>query len=188
MSAPTHLLGLSGSLRRGAYSTAILTTLREALAPEIFIVPFDLGALPLYNADLTGNALEPVRALKDAISASEGLVIVTPEYNYGMSGVLKNALDWASRPAYQSVLKDKPVAVISSSQGAIGGARAQAQVRQTLFAVLARTLPWPEVAIGNVAEKVREGRLVDETSLRFAVDNVRALVREIAGARRAAPP
>jgi chromate reductase len=162
MIASTNLLGLSGSLRRGAYSTAILMTLRQELAPAISIVPFEIGALPLYNADLTGEALEPVRALKNAISASEGVVIVTPEYNYGMPGVLKNALDWASRPAYQSVLKDKPVAVISSSQSSVGGVRAQAQLRQTLFAVLARTLPWPEVAI----------------------DVVRALVREIAGSRK----
>jgi chromate reductase len=181
LSTSTSLLGLSGSLRRGAYSTAVLLTLREQLAPAISIVPFDIGTLPLYNADLAGDALEPVRALKGAISASQGLVIVTPEYNYGVPGVLKNALDWASRPAYQSVLKDKPVAVISSSQSSTGGVRAQGQVRQTLFAVLARTLPWPEVAIGNVADKVRDGRLVDETSLRFALDIVRALVREIGG-------
>src|SRR5215211_539881 len=100
MNSSIHLLGLWGSLRRAAYSKAILMTLREELAPEIFIEPFDVGSLPLYNADLEGDVLEPVRALKAAISASQGVLIVTPEYNYGVPGVLKNALDWASRPAY----------------------------------------------------------------------------------------
>jgi chromate reductase, NAD(P)H dehydrogenase (quinone) len=179
-----HLLGIWGSIRRAAHSKAILMTLREKLAPDISIDPFELGSLPLYNADLDANAVEPVRALKNAIAASEGLVIVTPEYNYGIPGVLKNALDWASRPGYQSVLKGKHVAVISSSTSITGGVRAQAQLKQTLYAVLARTLPWPEVVIGNVADKVRDGRLVDETSLRFATDVVRALVREITASRK----
>jgi chromate reductase len=160
-------------------------TLREELAPEVSIEPFELGSLPLYNADLDAGALEPVRALKSAISASEGMIIVTPEYNYGIPGVLKNALDWASRPGYQSVLKGKHVAVISSSPSLTGGVRAQAQLKQTLYAALARTLPWPEVVIGNVADKVRDGRLVDEVSLRFALDIVRALAREIRGEARA---
>jgi chromate reductase, NAD(P)H dehydrogenase (quinone) len=176
-----NLLGLWGSLRRAANSKAILMTLREELAPDISIEPFELGNLPLYNADLEGDALEPVQALKKAISRSEGVLIVTPEYNYGVPGVLKNALDWASRPAYRSVLKDKHVAVISSSPSSTGGARAQGQLKQTLSAVLARTLPWPEVVIGNVADKVREGRLVDEASLRSALDIVRGLAREIRG-------
>ena len=160
-------------------------TLRQELAPEVSIEPFELGNLPLYNADLDANALEPVRALKNAISANEGMIIVTPEYNYGIPGVLKNALDWASRPGYQSVLKGKHVAVISSSPSLTGGVRAQAQLKQTLYAALARTLPWPEVVIGNVADKVRDGRLVDEVSLRFALDIVRALAREIRGEARA---
>ena len=160
-------------------------TLREELAPEVSIEPFELVGLPLYNADLDASALEPVRALKSAISASEGMIIVTPEYNYGIPGVLKNALDWASRPGYQSVLKGKHVAVISSSPSLTGGVRAQAQLKQTLYAALARTLPWPEVVIGNVADKVRDGRLVDEVSLRFALDIVRALAREIRGEARA---
>ena len=160
-------------------------TLREELAPEVSIEPFELGSVPLYNADLDAGALETVRALKSAISASEGMIIVTPEYNYGIPGVLKNALDWASRPGYQSVLKGKHVAVISSSPSLTGGVRAQAQLKQTLYAALARTLPWPEVVIGNVADKVRDGRLVDEVSLRFALDIVRALAREIRGEARA---
>jgi chromate reductase, NAD(P)H dehydrogenase (quinone) len=186
MNLPIKLLGIWGSLRQGAYSKAIVMTLRDELAQEITITPFEIGSIPLYNADLEGDALEPVRALKSAISNSHGLLIVTPEYNYGVPGVLKNALDWASRPAYQSVLKDKPVAVISSSISSTGGARAQAQLKQTLTAVLARTLRWPEVVIGDVGNKVRDGRLVDEASLRLALNIVRALAREIKGASASA--
>jgi len=181
---PVRLLGLSGSLRREANCTAVLQTLQERLAPKIALAIFDLRPVPPYDQDQDGeHAPEAVRALKAAIAESDGVVLISPEYNYGMSGVLKNALDWASRPAYTSVLKHKPVAIMTASPSFVGGARAQVQLRQTLAATLSRVAVRPEVVISNAGEKVRDGRLVDEASLRFVMNLMDALLLEIEAAR-----
>jgi chromate reductase len=177
--APPRLLSISGSLRRGSYSTAVLRTLLDTLGTEAASSTFDIGTLPLYNADLDGeNPPNPVRVLKTAIASAEALLFVTPEYNYGLPGVLKNAIDWASRPAYQSVLKDKPAAIISTSGGG-GGARAQQQLKTTLLATLTRVLPWPEVLVTNAGGKVKDGKFIDEAGLALSLDLVRALLREV---------
>src|ERR1700747_932035 len=100
-----QLLGLSGSLRRASNSTAVLRGLQDALAPRVALKIFPLHATPLYNEDDDGeHAPESVRALRSAIKTSDGMIMISPEYNHGMSGVLKNALDWASRPYGQSAL------------------------------------------------------------------------------------
>jgi chromate reductase, NAD(P)H dehydrogenase (quinone) len=109
-----------------------------------------------------------VRQLRAAIAESDGVVIVTPEYNHGIPGVLKNALDWASRPYGKSVLAGKPVLVISVSAAFTGGARAQAQVNETLLSIPACVLGGPQVVIGGVGEKIRDDVLVDRASLDFA--------------------
>jgi len=94
-----HLLGLSGSLRRSSYSTAVLRGLRDSLAPRATLEIFPLHGLPLYNEDDDAeHAPESVRTLRSTIEASDGVIMISPEYNHGMSGVLKNALDWASGP------------------------------------------------------------------------------------------
>jgi chromate reductase len=181
---PVRILGLSGSLRREANCTAVLRTLHERLAPKIDLTIFDLRTIPPYDQDEDGeHAPHAVRALKAAIAESDGVVLISPEYNYGMSGVLKNALDWASRPAYNSVLKHKPVAIMTASPSFVGGARAQVQLRQTLAGTLSRVAVGPEVVISNAGEKVRDGQLVDETSLRFVVSLMDALLLEIEAAR-----
>lgn len=175
-----HILAIPGSLRRGSYARAVLNALQEAARERARIDIFTLEAIPLYNADLDGeHKPEPVVALKDAIRNCDGLVLSSPEYNYGTSGVLKNALDWASRPGYESVLKGKPVLVVTSSPGALGGVRAQAQVRQTLAGTLSRVVAVPDIAVAHVDTKVRDGRLVDETSLKFLLDGFDALLAEI---------
>lgn len=175
-----RLVGLSGSLRRASHSTAILNTLRHRYAGRVELHVFDLRNIPLYDQDLDGDVKpEPVQALRDAISASHGVVVVSPEYNYGISGVLKNAVDWASRPAYKSPLKDKPVVFMTSSPGSVGGARAQAHLLELFSATLSRIVIVPHVAIAGVHAKIADGRLVDETSLGFAVGAVEALLDEI---------
>jgi chromate reductase len=164
-----RLLGLTGSLRRGSYSTAILHGLAAALGAE---AELDIREplLPLYNQDEDGAAApETVRAFREAIAASDGIVISTPEYNHGVPGLLKNALDWASRPHGQSVLIGKPTLIISSSLAFTGGVRAQSQLNETLHAVQAVIVPGPQIVIGNVADKVSDGRLVDQPSLAFAL-------------------
>ncbi len=181
---PLELLGLSGSLRQGSYCTALLRTLADELPATSRLVIHGLADLPLYNQDHDGEgAPASVKTLKAAIAAADGLVVVSPEYNYGISGVLKNALDWASRPAYQSVLKGKPVLIMTSSPGIGGGIRAQAQVRQTLAGTLARIVPFPEIAVSNAAERFKDGRLVDPATLRIALDGMAALEAEIMALR-----
>lgn len=176
---PPRILAIVGSLRRDSYSGAILRGLQGGIGERATIESFPLASIPMYNADLDGDHKpEPVVALKNAIGASDGLLLVSPEYNYGVPGVLKNALDWASRPGYQSVLKGKPVLVITSSPGTSGGSRAQGQLRQTLAGTLSRLVPVPEVLVAMVHTKVQEGRLTDAASLKFITDAFDALLAE----------
>lgn len=174
-----QLAGISGSLRRESYSTAVLLTLKEALAGRatVNILSPDL---PLYNGDLDGEQRsDAIKNFQGSIASSDGLLIVSPEYNYGIPGVLKNALDWASRPANQAALKGKDALIITSSPGMLGGVRAQAQIRQTLSATMTRVLVWPDVTIPRVKDKIVNGRLVDEGTLKIAGEALDALLREI---------
>ncbi|HEY2132858.1 MAG TPA: NADPH-dependent FMN reductase [Acetobacteraceae bacterium] len=175
-----RLLGISGSIRRESTNSIILRTLAEMLGGKSALTLFPLDDVPMYNSDLEGDQLPAsVRALKDAIAASDGLILATPEYNHGMSGVLKNALDWASRPAFASPLKHKPALLMTSSPGYVGGARAHAQMQETLTSTLARVIVRPQVVIAGVMQKITDGKLTDEATLRFCLDAIDDLLREI---------
>src|SRR5258708_6674824 len=179
-----HLLGLSGSLRRSSYSTAVLCGLRDSLAPRATLQIFSLHGLPLYNEDDdAGHAPESVRTLRSAIEASDGVIMISPEYNHGMSGVLKNALDWASRPHGLSVLRKKPVLTMTASPAFTGGVRAQQQMNETLAAIQAWPALRPQIVIGGVHEQARDGRLGDEAALSFALAGVDDLFEAIRTAR-----
>ena len=182
--ARVKLLGLSGSLRRNSYCRSVLYTLQRALAPNISLAIRDL-ALPLYNEDEDGaSASDIVRSFRSSIAASDGVVIVTPEYNHGIPGVLKNALDWASRPLNRSALVEKPVVVISVSPAFTGGVRAQANVHDTLLAMGARIVGGPQIVIGSVSEKVVRGEFADRASLSFALGRINRMVKDISRSRR----
>jgi chromate reductase len=174
------LLGFAGSLRKDAFSKAVLMAVKQASTGKAHFDVYDLSSIPLYNQDVedAGHPDEVTR-FKTQIADSDGLVICTPEYNYGISGVLKNALDWASRPGYKSVLKDKPVLMVSSSPSFTGGVRAIEQLRQTLSATLSRIINVPEIVIGEVGHKITDGLLSDETSLRYIGGGLDALVKDI---------
>lgn len=169
------ILCLGGSLRAASSSSAVVETIREKLAAEAAFERFDIGSLPHYNADLDPLPAT-VESLKSAIESADGVIIVTPEYNYSVPGVLKNSIDWASRPGYNSVFKDKPVLIVSTSGGALGGVRAQAHLKNILGAVLAKTFVWQEIAITNANSKVKEGRLADQPTEDFLFEAVRAFV------------
>jgi chromate reductase len=181
-SAPNfRLLGISGSIRRESTNTIILRTLAEKLGAKASLTLFPLDDVPLYNSDLEGDHLPAsVRALKDAIAAADGLILATPEYNHGMSGVLKNALDWASRPAFASPLKHKPALLMTNSAGYVGGARAHTQMHETLSSALARVVIRPQVVIAGVMQKITNGKLTDEATIRFCLDAIDDLLGEIA--------
>src|SRR6266404_4879258 len=179
-----RLLGLSGSLRRASNSTAVLRGLQDALVPRAALNIFPLHRMPLYNEDDDAeHAPESVRALRSAIEASDGVIMISPEYNHGMSGVLKNALDWASRPYGRSALRNKPVLTMMASPAFTGGVRAQQQMNETLASIPARPVLRPQIVIGGVHEKVSDGRLVDEATLRFALGGIDDLLEEIRRAR-----
>ncbi|WP_375248986.1 NADPH-dependent FMN reductase [Sphingomonas sp.] len=179
---PPRLLGMSGSLRAQAYSTTILQALAETAAAAVDTA--DIGALPHFDQDLYVDPLPPtVARLRAQVEAADGLLIVSPEYNHGIPGVLKNALDWASRPHNASPLCGKPALIITSSLAFTGGVRAQYQIRETLVSALARPVAFPEIVIGNVGDKIVEGALVRADVLDVARAGVAALLAEIAALR-----
>jgi chromate reductase, NAD(P)H dehydrogenase (quinone) len=171
-----RLVGLAGSLRKASFSRATLLGLRNNLPEKVSLQICDLQ-LPLYNEDEDRpGAPAEVQVLRDAIAESQGVVIVTPEYNHGIPGVLKNALDWVSRPFGRSVLIDKPALVISVSPAFTGGVRAHAQVNETLLSIPARLMGGPQVVIGGIGDKVCDGVLIDDASLSFALSALRRMV------------
>jgi chromate reductase, NAD(P)H dehydrogenase (quinone) len=140
--------------------------------------------LSLYNEDDDHEqSPQSVRALRSVIDTSDGVIMISPEYNHGMSGVLKNALDWASRPYGRSGLRDRPVLTMTASPAFTGAVRAQQQMNETLLAIPARLVLRPQIVIGSVHQMVRDGRLVDEAALRFALAGVDDLLDEIRAAR-----
>jgi chromate reductase, NAD(P)H dehydrogenase (quinone) len=183
MMTPSHrararLIGLPGSLRRDSYSRAVLQAFARSLAGGAELTIRDI-LLPLYNEDEDGEFASPeVESFRAAIAASDGLVIVTPEYNHGIPGVLKNALDWASRPYGTCSLTDKPVVVMSVSTAFTGGVRAQAQVYDTLLAAQARIVGGPQIVIGNVAAKMVDDKFADQATLDFGLRAIRRMLRQ----------
>ncbi|HVC57251.1 MAG TPA: NADPH-dependent FMN reductase [Stellaceae bacterium] len=177
---PLRLIGMSGSLRAGSYSNAVLATLRETFAGRADLVVYDLALIPSYNQDFEGDRRPPaVQQLLADIAAADGLVLCAPEFNHSIPGVLKNAIDWASRPSFQSVLAYKHVAIMATSRGPLGGARCLEHLRVALESCLSRIALAREVIITAAETKIQGGRLVDETSLGFACAAVEALLREI---------
>ncbi|MCA9709558.1 MAG: NAD(P)H-dependent oxidoreductase [Myxococcales bacterium] len=156
------ILGIPGSLRRASLNRALLVTAQE-LAPEGMELQIaDLRPIPLYDADLDDPApLAAVEAFKQQIAAADAVLLATPEYNYGIPGVLKNAIDWASRPAYRSVFAGKPCAIVSASPSPMGGVRAQAQLKVVLLGMAAEVFPYPELVVPQAQHKFEGDRLTD---------------------------
>jgi len=169
------VLGISGSLRKGSFNTLLLAAAaRIAKEAGARFSTFDIGEVPHYNGDLDGDEPpEPVVALKDVIAGADALLIASPEYNYGMPGVLKNAIDWASRPAFESVLAGRPTAVISASMATTGGARAQIQLRTVLAGTLTPVYRAPDFALATAHQAFDDvGALKEERTLTLLADYV----------------
>ncbi len=174
---PLRVVGISGSLRAGSYNSAALRA-AVALAPEGMTIEIaGIGDLPLYNDDVRAAGYPAqVQRLRDQLAAADAILFVTPEYNYSIPGVLKNAIDWASRPPSQP-FDNKPVAIMGASPGALGTARAQYQLRQMLVFLNAFPLNKPEVMIGAAQSKFDEaGSLTDEPTREF----IRSLLTALA--------
>jgi chromate reductase len=160
------LLFVPGSLRAASSSRATACALIDRLEGVAATTLADPGQLPHYNADVTDNPA--VAAWTRQVRVADGLVFVTPEYNYSVPGVLKNAIDWASRPAYESAFKGKKCLVISTSGGALGGVRAQGHLKYILHGMLAEVFPTREIVVPFANAKVEDGRMTDATILDFA--------------------
>jgi chromate reductase, NAD(P)H dehydrogenase (quinone) len=176
-----RILGISGSLRRGSHNRRLLRAAGDALPPGVDLVEWDgLAGLPAFDEDLEDSPPEPVQDLFDAIEDADALLIATPEYNASLPGALKNAIDWASRPFPDNVLKDKPAAVIGASTGLFGAVWAQAEVRKTLKASGAHVLE-SELPVGLAdGAFTPEGSLADPELAARLGDLVSDLVREVA--------
>jgi chromate reductase len=177
MNNPLVVLGIAGSLRRDSYNRAALRAAQE-LAPEgARINVFEIDGLPGFNQDEEGNPPAKVTELKNAIRAADAILFVTPEYNYSVPGVLKNAIDWASRPYGDSAWAGKPVAIMGASIGMMGTARAQYHLRQMFVFLNMFPVNQPEVMISNAAKRFDEqGKLTDETSRKLIAQLLEELV------------
>ena len=176
-----RILGISGSLRRGSHNRRLLRAAGDALPPGAVLVEWEgLAGLPAFDEDLEASPPEPVQELFAAIEDADALLIATPEYNASLPGALKNALDWASRPFPDNVLKDKPAAVIGASTGLFGAVWAQAEVRKVLKASGAHVLE-SELPVGLADGAFTEdGALADPELATRLADVVSDLAREVA--------
>ena len=164
-----RVMGFAGSLRAGSFNRALLRAAFEAAPEDLTIHIFELNDIPLYNGDVeAAGDPQPVAAFKSAIRDADAMLIATPEYNHGVPGVLKNAIDWASRPPSASVLNGKPTAIIGASPGMTGSARAQTQLRQAFNFTNTPAMLQPEILVARAHEKFdAEGRLTDDVTRRF---------------------
>lgn len=173
----THLLFVPGSLRQASSSRALVRTLVKQLGGSVTHKVAEPGTLPHYDADISDDS--EVSTFIAAVGEADGVVFVTPEYNYSIPGVLKNAIDWASRPAFESVFKDKPCIVISLSGGALGGVRAQAHLKYVLDGMLAKVFSCREIVVPMANSKVTDGVFADEIVVDFAYENIGEFIKSL---------
>ena len=170
------MLGIVGSLRRESYNRAALRAAQQLIPTNTTLDIFDLATIPPFNQDDEQHLPAPVVEFKTRIRAADAILIATPEYNYSIPGVLKNAIDWASRPAGDSAWSTKPVAILGASVGKLGTARAQYHLRQVFVTLNMYPLNHPEVMIANAASLFdREGNLTDKDTQ----DVIRRLLNEL---------
>ena len=182
-----RILGICGSLRRGSHNRTLLRAARAELPAGVDLVEWDgLGGLPAFNEDLERTPPPSVRAFLGFVADADALLIATPEYNASVPGVLKNALDWASRPHATNVFRGKPVAVVGASTGLFGAVWAQAELRKVLSAMGARVADI-EVAVGRAQNRFdADGRLVDDEVREQLRDALASLAAESTPALAAA--
>jgi len=157
------ILGFAGSLRKNSHNKSLLRAAMELVPKDAKLEIFDLEGIPPFNQDFETRPPEKVKEFKAKIRAADAILIATPEYNYSIPGVLKNAIDWASRPYGDNAFEDKPVAIMGASGGMIGSARAQYHLRQTFVFLNMHPLNKPEVIVTFASEKIDEkGRVTDE--------------------------
>jgi chromate reductase len=177
MADTLRILGIAGSLRKGSYNRAALRSAQKLLPQDATLEIFELDGIPAYNQDEEKNPPPQVVDLKRKIREADAILLATPEYNYSVPGVLKNAIDWASRPYGDSAWNGKPVAIMGASVGIFGSARAQYHLRQMFVFLNMYPVNQPEVMIGTAQHRFDEqGNLTDEQSKKLITALLRNLV------------
>ena len=172
MERPVNILGFAGSLRKDSYNRSLLRAALELVPKNARLEIFDLEGIPLFNQDLENQPSEKVKKFKAKIRAADAILIATPEYNYSVPGVLKNAIDCASRPYGDNAFEHKPVAIMGASIGMMGTARAQYHLRQCFVFLSCFALNHPEVMVPFAQEKIdKDGKVTDQKT--------RQLIREL---------
>ena len=162
------VLSFAGSLRRGSYNKALLRAAADLVPEDMNIEIFDLEGIPPFNQDTEENMPEKVREFKTKIREADAILISSPEYNYSVPGVLKNAIDWASRPYGDNPFDGKPVSIVSASIGMLGGARAQYHLRQIFVFLNMYPINRPEVIVPFAQDKFdANGKLLDDNTKKF---------------------
>jgi chromate reductase, NAD(P)H dehydrogenase (quinone) len=186
MTIPLRILGIAGSLRAASYNRAALRAAVALVPAEATLEIFELDGIPVFSEDDEKSPPPRVSELKQRIRAADALLIATPEYNHSIPGVLKNAIDWASRPYGDSAWGGKPAAILGASPGMLGTARAQGHLRQVLVALDVHALGQPEVLLANAAKLFDpQGNLSDEPArerIRRLLASLVAWTRRLQGA------
>ncbi len=174
------IVGIVGSLRHDSFNMALMKYAQTVMPKDIEFELLDISKIPLFNQDLETNVPESVKYLKEKIKSSDAVLIATPEYNYSIPGVLKNAIDWASRPYGDNSFEGKHAAIMSCSGGYIGGARAQYHLRQVFVFLNVHPLNKPEVMVPLITGKVDENYvLTDKPTQEKIKELVEALIANI---------
>jgi chromate reductase len=174
---PIKILGIAGSLRKASYNRAALRAARDLVPAGATLETFELDPIPIFNAELERTPPPAVAELKARVRAVDALLFATPEYNFSVPGVLKNAIDWGSRPLGDSAWTGKPAAIMSAATGMLGGARAQYHLRQTFVFLDMHPVNKPEVMIPFAAQRFDEhGALTDEATRTLIGQLLQALV------------
>lgn len=180
------ILGFVGSLRKGSFNKSLMRLAQEVVPDGARLDVFDLDGIPPFNQDMEARPPDRIREFKEKIREADAILIATPEYNYSVPGVLKNAIDWVSRPYGDNALEGKPVAIMGASIGMLGTARAQYHLRQSLVFLNMFPVNRPEIMVPFVEKKVdHEGRIADETTrklVRELLDALIAWTRKLKGA------
>ncbi len=178
MEKKIKILGLVGSLRKSSYNKALMRAALELTPENAEIEVFDIEPIPPFNQDFESQPPQIVKKFKAKIKEADALLIATPEYNYSIPGVLKNAIDAASRPYKDKIFDGKPVAIMSASTGRLGGARAQYHLRQSFVFLNMHPINYPEVMLSNAAESVdNNGRLTNEQTRQLIEQLLQELVK-----------
>jgi chromate reductase len=177
------VLGISGSLRAASFNTGLLRAAQELAPAGMTVEIADISAIPLYNEDVYQEGFPAaVETLRAQVAAADAVILATPEYNYSISGPMKNAIDWVSRPPVPQAFNEKAVAIMGASAGRLGTARAQYHLRQVLVFLNAFVLNKPEVMVGGAGSAFTDGKLTDETArdlIRQQLEALQALAERL---------